>query len=65
MAKEYFEKLRIEMNKKIIQENPDNVEKYRSGNTRVFQFFIGQSMKETKGKGNPKIISSLFQKHLK
>ena len=49
---------------KIIEANPDNVEKYRSGNTRVFQFFIGQAMKETKGKANPKIITSLFQKHL-
>ncbi|MFH0898797.1 MAG: Asp-tRNA(Asn)/Glu-tRNA(Gln) amidotransferase subunit GatB [bacterium] len=48
----------------IIRNNPENVAKYRSGNDRVFQFFIGQAMKETKGKANPAVITELFKKHL-
>ncbi len=48
----------------IIEQNPDNVEKYRAGNERVFKFLVGQAMKETKGKGNPKIIQELLKKHL-
>ncbi len=48
----------------IIENNPDNVEKYRSGNDRVFTFFVGQCMKATRGKGNPKIITQLLKKHL-
>ncbi|MCK4650744.1 Asp-tRNA(Asn)/Glu-tRNA(Gln) amidotransferase subunit GatB [Candidatus Babeliales bacterium] len=49
----------------IIKNNPEQVNKYRSGKERLFTFFVGQAMKETKGKGNPKIIQELLKKHLK
>lgn len=49
----------------IINSNPKQVEQYKGGNERLFTFFIGQAMKETKGKGNPKIIKELLDKHLK
>ena len=49
---------------KIIADNPENVAKYKAGNERVFMFFVGQAMKETKGKGNPTILQELFKKHL-
>lgn len=48
----------------IIEKNPDIVEKYRSGNERMMAFFVGQAMKETKGKGNPQIIQDLLKKCL-
>jgi aspartyl-tRNA(Asn)/glutamyl-tRNA(Gln) amidotransferase subunit B len=48
----------------IIEKNPDQVERYRNGNDRLFAFFVGQAMKATKGKGNPKIIKELFEKYL-
>lgn len=48
----------------IIANNPENVAKYRSGNDRLFTFFVGEAMKATKGKGNPKILSTLLKKHL-
>lgn len=49
---------------KIVNDNPDSVAKYRGGNERLFTFFVGQAMKETKGKGNPVIINDLIKKHL-
>ena len=50
---------------KIINDNPNQKEKYLSGNDRLIKFFVGQAMKETKGKGNPVIIQKLYEKHLK
>jgi aspartyl-tRNA(Asn)/glutamyl-tRNA(Gln) amidotransferase subunit B len=50
---------------KIIKDNPETLEKYLAGRDRLFQFFVGQAMKATKGKGNPKIIQELLKKHLK
>lgn len=49
---------------KIITNNADNVEKYRSGNDRVFGFFVGQVMKETGGKANPKIVNEILKEKL-
>lgn len=48
----------------IIKENPENVEKYKSGKDRLFGFFVGQAMKKTQGKGDPKLIQKLLKKHL-
>ena len=48
----------------ILEANPNVVAKYKGGNERMFTFFIGQAMKATKGKGNPKLLSELFKKHL-
>lgn len=49
---------------KTIAENPDNVAKFKSGNDRIFPFFVGQVMKATKGRGNPQLINELLKKHL-
>lgn len=50
--------------KKIISEivlaNPAVVADYKSGNEAVFQFFIGQAMKATKGAGNPEVIKKVI-----
>jgi len=49
----------------IIAKNPENLAKYKAGKERLFGFFVGQAMKKTQGKGNPKIIQELLKKHLK
>ncbi len=48
----------------VIKENPDNVEKYKSGRTNLLGFFVGQVMKKTAGKANPKLTNQLVQKKL-
>jgi aspartyl-tRNA(Asn)/glutamyl-tRNA(Gln) amidotransferase subunit B len=48
----------------IIQENPDVVADYRAGKEKLFGFFVGQAMKKTGGKGNPKVLQELLKKHL-
>ena len=50
--------------KNVIAANPDNVAKLQAGNERLFGFFVGQVMKETKGKGNPQLINDLLRKYL-
>lgn len=50
--------------KKIVDENPAVVADYKSGKTKLFGFFVGQAMKETQGKGDPKILQELLKKHL-
>jgi aspartyl-tRNA(Asn)/glutamyl-tRNA(Gln) amidotransferase subunit B len=49
---------------KIIDENPDQVQEYLSGKEKVFGFFVGQVMKESKGKANPKIVNEILKKIL-
>jgi aspartyl-tRNA(Asn)/glutamyl-tRNA(Gln) amidotransferase subunit B len=48
----------------IVAANPDVVEKYRSGNQRMFGFFVGNVMKATQGKANPKVITEILQRLL-
>lgn len=49
----------------VIKNNPEQVKDYLSGKDRLFAFFVGQTMKATKGKGNPKVIEELLKKYLK
>ncbi len=49
----------------IIAKNPDNVEKFRAGNSKLLGFFVGQVLKATKGKGNPKVVNALVGERLK
>jgi aspartyl-tRNA(Asn)/glutamyl-tRNA(Gln) amidotransferase subunit B len=48
----------------ILQNNAGVVEKYQAGKTNLFQFFVGQVMKETKGKANPLLIEKVLKRHL-
>jgi aspartyl-tRNA(Asn)/glutamyl-tRNA(Gln) amidotransferase subunit B len=50
--------------KNIIDTNPQVVADYKSGKTKLFGFFVGQAMKDTYGKGDPKIIQELLKKYL-
>lgn len=46
---------------KIIDANPKQVEEYLNGKDKVFGFFVGQIMKETKGKANPAIVNEVLK----
>ncbi len=50
---------------KIIAANPAEAEGYRSGKGKLLSFFVGQVMKETKGKANPALVNELLEKNLK
>ncbi|OGP72579.1 MAG: aspartyl/glutamyl-tRNA amidotransferase subunit B [Deltaproteobacteria bacterium RBG_16_49_23] len=50
---------------KVLQSNPKLVEDYRNGKEKVFGFLVGEAMKGTKGKANPKIVNELLRKKLK
>jgi aspartyl-tRNA(Asn)/glutamyl-tRNA(Gln) amidotransferase subunit B len=49
----------------VLQANPKLVEDYRNGKEKVFGFLVGEVMKETKGKANPKLVNELLKKKLK
>ncbi len=49
----------------IIESNPNQVADYKAGKETLMKFFVGMGMKETKGAGNPKILTELFTELLK
>jgi len=48
----------------VISANGANVESYRAGNEKLFGFFVGQVMKASQGKANPKIVNEVLKKKL-
>ncbi len=48
----------------ILETNIDKVNDYKSGKTKLLGFFVGQAMKLSKGKANPKILNDLLLKKL-
>lgn len=48
----------------ILIQNPDNIAEYRAGKEKLFAFFMGQSMRALKGKGNPDLIKEILLKKL-
>ncbi|MFA4915359.1 MAG: Asp-tRNA(Asn)/Glu-tRNA(Gln) amidotransferase subunit GatB, partial [Syntrophales bacterium] len=59
------ENVLTEIVKQIIEANPAQLEQYRGGKEKVFGFFVGQVMKATQGKANPKLINDLLRRMLK
>lgn len=49
----------------VIAANPAQVQQYRDGKTAVLQYLVGQLMKLSRGKANPKMAIPLFQQKLK
>ena len=49
---------------KVIAANPAEVEAYKGGKTKLIGFFVGQIMREMKGKANPAVVNELLAKHL-
>ncbi|HMD41936.1 MAG TPA: Asp-tRNA(Asn)/Glu-tRNA(Gln) amidotransferase subunit GatB [Candidatus Acidoferrum sp.] len=50
--------------REVIAKNPENVAKFKSGNEGVFNFFLGQVMKATKGQANAQAIATILRKLL-
>ncbi len=50
---------------KIIAENPESVNDYRSGKEKALKFLIGQVMKESRGKANPQMVNEVLIRKLK
>lgn len=48
----------------IIRDNPKPVADYKGGNVKAMTFFVGQVMKATKGKANPKTVNELVKAEL-
>jgi len=48
----------------VIAKNPDNVAKFQAGNKKLLGFFVGQVLKTTGGKANPKVVNELVAKKL-
>ena len=51
--------------KKVINDNSESVEDYKNGHDRAIKFLMGQVMKETKGKANPKLAMDILKEELK
>jgi aspartyl-tRNA(Asn)/glutamyl-tRNA(Gln) amidotransferase subunit B len=49
---------------RILDENPGQVEAFRNGKDGLLGFFVGQVMKETQGKANPRVVSELVRSKL-
>ena len=50
--------------REVIEKNPSQAEEYRSGKDKLFGFFVGQIMRETQGKANPKIVNDILKEEL-
>ncbi|GAB5408229.1 MAG: Asp-tRNA(Asn)/Glu-tRNA(Gln) amidotransferase subunit GatB [Balneolaceae bacterium] len=48
----------------IITNNPDEVQRFRDGKKQLMGFFVGQAMKASKGKANPKMVTQMVSKKL-
>jgi aspartyl-tRNA(Asn)/glutamyl-tRNA(Gln) amidotransferase subunit B len=48
----------------ILAAHPRQVEEYRQGKEKVFGFFVGETMKATRGKANPQLVNELLRKKL-
>ena len=46
--------------KEIVDNNPQSVEDYKNGKDRAIGFLVGQIMKQTRGKANPKVVNKLL-----
>lgn len=49
---------------RIIEGNAAQVEQFRAGKEKVLGFFVGQVMKETGGRANPKVVNELLRKKM-
>jgi aspartyl-tRNA(Asn)/glutamyl-tRNA(Gln) amidotransferase subunit B len=50
---------------KVLEENPNEVKRYKDGETKLLGYLVGKVMKESKGRANPKTVNELLVKILK
>ena len=51
--------------KEVIKNNPQQVEEFKSGKTKVISFLMGQVMKLSKGQANPGAVESILKEKMK
>ena len=49
---------------KVLENNKDKVDEYKTGKEKLFGYFVGQVMQETKGTANPGIVNDILKKKL-
>jgi len=49
----------------VLSKNQDKVTQYKSGKVKLFGYFVGEAMKISKGKANPKLVNDILKKKLK
>ena len=54
----------LEIIDSILASNEDKVEQYRGGKNKLFGFFVGQTMKASKGSANPQKVNELLKERL-
>ena len=50
--------------KQVVEANPSQAEEYRAGKDKLLGFFVGQVMKETRGKANPAQVNEAIKRRL-
>lgn len=48
----------------VLAKNPEKLAEFKSGKDKLFGFFVGQVMKESKGQANPQVVNELLKKKL-
>ncbi len=48
----------------VLMANPKQIEQYKAGKEQLFGYFVGQTMKATRGKANPQIVNDILKKKL-
>jgi len=48
----------------ILEKHPDEISRYKGGDQKLIGFFVGQVMKATQGKANPKVVNEILRKEL-
>ena len=48
----------------VLSKNSAQREQYRNGKSQLFGFFVGETMKATNGKANPKIVNAILKNKL-
>ncbi|WP_053955908.1 Asp-tRNA(Asn)/Glu-tRNA(Gln) amidotransferase subunit GatB [Inediibacterium massiliense] len=54
-----------EMIQKVINENPESIEDYKNGKDKALGFLVGQVMKQSRGKANPKLVNEYINEMIK
>jgi Asp-tRNA(Asn)/Glu-tRNA(Gln) amidotransferase B subunit len=45
----------------VLKENPENLKKYLAGKEKILSLFVGEVMKKTQGKANPKLVNEILK----
>jgi aspartyl-tRNA(Asn)/glutamyl-tRNA(Gln) amidotransferase subunit B len=49
---------------KVLKENSENLKKYLAGKEKILSLFVGEVMKKTQGKANPKLVNEILKEKL-